>query len=124
MSILYISATKCALVNDLVSFLRENWQFISTAIIGILTIILAIVKKKPITEIIDNSAYKDLILLVNEAESKFGAGNGSKKLDYVLSAFCSVKGITKDSWNYVSIKNLVENILSTPERKESHGQKK
>lgn len=104
-------------MKDFVKFLVDNWQFISTAIITLLSVILLIVKKRPLTEILDNSAYKDLIILIKDAESRFGAKEGKKKLDYVLTAFCNIKGINKDSFTASSVKSLIENVLETPQKK-------
>lgn len=101
-------------------FLVTNWQFISAALTFLLLIIGMVIKKKPVTEIIDDSAYKDLIILVNQAEEKYGAGHGAEKLDFVISSFANLKNLDRDTWIYSSIKSKVETILSTPaKRKET-----
>lgn len=99
-------------------FLVENWQFISTALLTVVCIILALAKKKPVNQILDNSAYKDLIILIKQAEEKFGSGHGKDKLDYVITSFCNLKSLDRDTFLKCSIQSKVENILATPERKE------
>ena len=104
-------------MDSFVNFIQNYWQVILAVITVILEIVLLIIKKRPLTEILDNSAYKDLIILIKDAEAMYGEKNGQKKLEYVLTAFCNLKGINKDSWNYESVKALIENVLETPQKK-------
>lgn len=104
------------LVNDFIQFIVDNWQFVSSAAISIVTFILLLIfKRRPC--IIDNSQYKDLLVLINEAEKKFGNGHGDEKLNYVLDTYLNFKGLEKSYWNVSSVKHLVEYILSSPQRK-------
>ena len=39
---------------QIVDFIRDNWQFISSAILALLTIIAMIIKKKPVNKYTDD----------------------------------------------------------------------
>lgn len=103
-------------VQQFIDWLVVNWQFVSSAAISIVTFILLLIfKRRP--SIIDNSQYKDILVLINEAEKKFGSGHGEEKLNYVLDTYLNFKGLERSYWNISSVKHLIEYILSSPQKK-------
>lgn len=98
--------------------LKNYWSQILAVLMFIGSFILQCFKKKPITKIYDSSIYRNISILIKEAEEKFGPGNGSEKLEYVLNRYCELYNIEKTIWNIGSIKQVIEFILSTPHKKE------
>lgn len=99
-------------------FISTHFQLIINLVILAISIVVFILRKPSKTEIYDASAYNKIAILIKEAEEKFGAGNGEKKLAYVLDKYCNLLSIDKDDyWTIASIKHIVEFILSTPSKK-------
>ena len=105
-------------------FFLSYWREVLEVVVLLTTLILWIIRKKPVN-IIDTC--KELICLVlpafiREAETLFT--NGKEKLDFVIdktvkflqSSYPDIK-MTSDVLKF--IKDQVENILSTPVKKES-----
>lgn len=113
-------------MDTLVNFLRENWQFISSAILALLTIIAMLIKRKPKT--IDDfiigilEVINDLPEFINEVEE---VGNGlSKKIKVQQFALNDLKSrlkrtLTKTELSQAlcHIDDALESILSTPQKK-------
>lgn len=100
-------------MNDFINWLVDNWKFVSTCAISIVSFILLLVfKRRPSIRLFGDTYYKCLITFINEAEAKFGAGHGGEKLNYVLNRFSAEFG----SWTFQVMAD-VESLLSTPQKK-------
>lgn len=107
---------------EVVYFLRDYWPFISTGILVIFSIILMVIKKKPITEIIDPGLMQKIIDFVILAEGRFGSGNGSSKLSFVLG---KIREIRPDDFDELKdlYSDMVEYVLCAPQKKEQANEK-
>lgn len=105
-------------------FFIQNWRLIMEALLVLVSFIFMIVRKRP-TKVIDT--IQGLILrllpgLINQAEIKFGSGNGSGKLSFVLQSLKEVLSELGYGDEVVApylsfVKDQVEVILSTPQKK-------
>lgn len=106
---------------EFINFLLDNWQYFSVCLIIVLDVFLFIFGKNK-TQIVDDGVYSLLIELVRESESLFK--NGEDKLDYVVDNFLARRPCLKSSDRRLVV-GLVENILSTPQKKgDNYGSKK
>lgn len=103
---------------DYVNFLKSYGAIILESIAILLTIVVMIIKKRPLMEIVDKSGLSTLIKLVKDAEKLFGAGQGDKKLEFVIENYAHEMGITRSYAFDNAIEYLINSILDTPERKE------
>ena len=102
---------------NVVDFLKEYWSFIGIGLVVILFIILLIIKRKPLTKIVDESLIAKIIEFVCSAETLFGAKSGVTKLSYVLGKIREIR--PTDFEEYESIyTDIVEYVLSLPHKKE------
>ena len=99
------------------------WISIATTAIGIITTIISIVTNKSKTK---SQKLVELAKIVQklpgyiqEAETIFGARTGTAKMAYVLNKVQLDCIQNKVEFNEEQIKGEIENILSTPEKKES-----
>lgn len=100
----------------IINFIKDNYWWIVPIFIAVVqSIFLLIFKRRPIIK--DTSYYRDLMLLINEAENYYGSGHGDEKLDFVLNKFITLKDLDNSEWMKSSIKNVVEMILSIPSKK-------
>lgn len=98
-------------------FIIENWQFFVALFCGILELILLIVlKKRP--EVVDTSLFADLVEWIYIAESRFKIGE--EKMAFVLD---QAKEHLKERYVEKDVRELVEFILSLPQKKESRNEK-
>lgn len=105
-------------MQEIGNFLVDNWRLILEVILLIASVCIAIFRRRPLTKIFDSSAYSNLITLVQEAEEKFGAGNGYEKLQFVLNKYLKIKNLEDlDDWDKNSLIVMIERILSTPQKK-------
>lgn len=110
-------------MEDLVSFLIDNWKFLVYVVLLLVSVILAIVRRT-IVNVIPESVVLELsdsiIMYVNEAEKLFPeAGSGKRKLMYVVERCKDFCKETKVSISSDFVFALVEKILSTPQKKEN-----
>lgn len=119
-------------METLVQFFRDNWQFISTAIVALLTIIFGLLRKKTTIEgSFIEQVYSKAIYLINEAEKIFASGQGEKKKEFVIGCLKeNYPNLSKlfDSYKKAAWSNepdssdvyswIIENILSTPQKKQ------
>lgn len=99
------------------------WISIATTAIGIITTIISIVTNKSKTK---SQKLVELAKIVQklpgyiqEAETIFGAGTGTAKMAYVLNKIQLDCITNKVEYNEEQFKGEIENILSTPKKKES-----
>lgn len=116
---------------EIVQFLLDNWQYFSTALLTILSIVLMIIKRKP-------KKYDEFVSCVSQTisampgfiitaeELKTPDENGQDKKNLVIG-WCFQKmenlikrELTRDEELYCfkTFSNYVEQILSTPQKKE------
>ena len=107
---------------DYVNFLKSYGGLIIACLVLVMIIISMIIKKKPLAEIFDNSAYEKIVQYIKEAENKYGPGHGETKLIYVVNRFASTLSADEKSKYenllYNAVSHIVDDILDTPERKE------
>lgn len=101
-------------MESLKEFIVNNWQYISAALVVVLEIILMLIKKNP--KVIDPSIYSKITSLIQDAEKTFGSGHGEEKKQFVVSSFLASSPI--DTYPKKFVEFVVEDILSTPEKKE------
>lgn len=98
------------------NILINYWPQILAGLIFIASFILQCFRKNK-TFIFDDSAYSELVTYVSEAEEKYGAGNGSDKMKYVIQRYCYNHHLNATNYISKAIKFIVERILSTPQKK-------
>ena len=105
----------------MIQFLLDNWQSLLSVILVILSFVLALIRKKPSINELDNILVEVLEKLpewINSAETLKGA---EVKKALVLE---SVKKYVKEKFSLnlsssvlASIDSMIESILSTPQKK-------
>lgn len=109
----------------MIEFLKTYWKLIVALILIALDVVLLVLKKRPLKVVnAVTSTISDILpSLINEAEAKYGQGNGDLKLELVIHLckqyLISCLGLTLEEANTYTglIKTAVENILSTPQKK-------
>ena len=105
----------------------DHWEMVSSAIVFLITLIIAICRKKPASSIYDliksylASFIPQLIVSVEVP------GNGSSKKEAVMKAGLSAvqgklgRSLTADERSYweLYLSTLIESILATPQKKEA-----
>lgn len=112
----------------LFKFLQENWKVVVEFFCLLVSLIIFCLKKK--TKVTISSAVICDVLAqlpswINEAEARFGSGEGKRKFVFVLKMALSYvseeTGLSTkqidDSYGYV-VRREIEAILSTPQKKE------
>lgn len=105
-------------MKDILDFLRDNWKVIVELVVLVTTIILWIIRKKPV-KVVDTLKETIIRLLpycINEAEK----GDKGSKLDLCLSILTAILGdmgieLNDDYKKFAA--DQVEIILSTPTKK-------
>lgn len=112
-------------MKEVFDFLVENHKLmiqILTLVFEAIVFLVLLAKKKVNPSI--SGIVAQLPALVGIAEEKFGAGKGADKKAYVLACasalFTKATGqvLSESSGIYKTFANAVEEILSTPQRKE------
>lgn len=113
-------------MKDVIAFYNFNKEWIDKLVYLLVSIlvmvILSVLKKKPV-KVVDTLKEKilsQLPLVMLEAEKKYGAGHGAEKLQFVIDFFIwsfDKNGLTLGKTYIEFIKESVENILSTPQKK-------
>lgn len=107
-------------------FLQQNWQYLLSAFIAILTLIAALIRKKPSSSLFSEvmlDVLTELPGLINRVEC---AGNGKEKKAIVLDTAIELfekrigRDLTGDELKAASLEISadIEEILSTPTKKE------
>lgn len=115
-------------MEEILLFLKNHWDLIIEVVLALVTFILVLLKGK--INVLENpSITSDILsklpLWINKAEVRYGSGNGSKKfncvLDQVIRYVAVTYGLSSDAF-YIfygkTIKTYIEEILSTPKKKE------
>lgn len=104
-------------------FLEANWKYIAIIAIELVIFIVSLVKKNKTVDSIFTIIMTALPTLIKEAESKYGAGNGTQKFCFVISTLTSYlkDKVGLDDTTIQSylprIEKEIESILGTPEKK-------
>lgn len=103
---------------DILNFMKEHWQLILAVVLFVLSFILQLLKKKPISDI-ETSIYHyciQAILCVEQSDLK-----GVAKLDsavMLVSKWLNAQYPNLDTGVYFNlIKKIIEKILETPQKK-------
>lgn len=104
---------------QIVNFLRDHWQLISFILVIILEIVLLIVKRFKVIVKMPDDTLEQLITYVKDAEDIYGSGHGEEKLNYVIKRYFQENDFDDSFKTSIEfcIKLLVEQILSTPQKK-------
>lgn len=105
-------------MQEIFKFFQQYWQVVLGAILFVVSLIIAIIRKKPFVDIYSH-LYACCLAAVNIAEKT--AFKGSDKLDFALGivykfledVFPNVKGSQYEH----TIKVIIEQILTTPQKK-------
>lgn len=95
---------------EIVNFIKEYWQFISTVVLFIVAVAGVIIKKKPFF----SGLYEELSKLIYFVEKAHPDYSGEMKLKEVLSLYHQTNG---DSVSDKVLSRCVENLLSLPTKK-------
>lgn len=110
-------------MKEVLDFIVQYWQYISVGVVLIINILIFIIKKRPV--MVQESLKQVLLSLlpgfIAGAEEAIGHGNGSTKLALVLNAcddWLQNNGfsLTPELKKFIGLS--IENILSTPQKKE------
>ena len=97
----------------MIEFLTNNWQFVAACVVGILEFIFVLIfKRRP--KIVVSGLLFELACLIEEAEAKYK--DGIDKIHYVLE---NAKALCGDAYDETQIRNIVEWLLTLPEKKGS-----
>lgn len=111
-------------MNLVIKFIKENWFWIVPFIEVISTILILVLRKKPVKVVETLKAFVCRVLpaLINEAEHKYGSGHGADKKAFVLQEMNKEIGevfpgyaISPSDMKFIL--DQVEIILSTPSKK-------
>lgn len=117
---------------DVVSFLRDNWSFISTGILTVLSIVILIVKKRPkkwdeLNQIITQCIAK-VPGFVCEAEEMNGYTGLDKKNFVVSWCFQFIENtlkrdltLSEEQYAYKAISYFIEAVLTAPTKEGGFG---
>ena len=103
---------------EIFNFLKVNWQFIAALILIIISFILTLIQKKPVSSINEDIYYLSTVAVQRAEESGL---KGSDKLDLAIQFVVnSLKnkypGIKTDTYIKLIVL-IIEEILSTPHKK-------
>lgn len=106
----------------LIDFIKQHYNLVFSCLIFVFSIILCLVRKKP-NKIIDTISEKIALLLptfIRYAEDKFGVGYGLNKKQFVIDLvkeWFSDENLEFTDYYLNLVNNLIEQILSTPQKK-------
>lgn len=115
-------------MDEVINFLKNHWDLVLDVVLVLVSFILVLLKGK--IKIKENSSvFAEVLELIPEwikdAEKTYGSGNGSKKLNDVLNTcfeyISDATGFPIASVKLfygLRIKSIIEEILSTPKKKE------
>lgn len=105
-------------MQEIFNFLKENWQLIAAVITLIISVVIAIIRKRPV-----ESIYADLYDVAIDAciEAEKSANKGVDKMCAAVSYACNklsaiYPGINVNKYMTL-IAVLIERILTTPQKK-------
>lgn len=105
-------------------FLIQYWRELLYVLCALVSLVLFIVKKKPVN-VVDSITERILLLapsFIAKAEEVYGSGHGSEKLLFVIDLFklsFEEDGLKIGDKTVKFITSYVEAILSTPQKKEA-----
>lgn len=108
-----------------IEFLKDNWRFVAEIVLTVIVLLVSLLRKK--VKFNADGLNKVIGLLpglINEAEKVYGSGNGDIKFKFVFAhAFTELQKYYPDevikAHNFsLVLVSAIENILSTPKKKE------
>lgn len=105
-----------------IDWIVNHPETVASIIAAIVSIVFWIIRKKPV-KVVDTFKEKILAQLptvIATAETEIGPGNGEKKLQFVIDYFTwefNQQGLNLGESYLKFIKVMVEQILSTPQKK-------
>lgn len=103
----------------MLKFLVENWRLFVEVIIFLITLIVCLIRKRPVSDI-KSAIYSFCELAIKEAEKT--DYKGCQKLQFAVDL---VNSLLRSKWPsldvkpyFTSIVSTIEGILSTPQKKE------
>lgn len=113
---------------NIVDFVKQYATLIVAGLSLLVSIIWLFIKKKPLINLYDESFYKDLVVLIKEAEEKFiGPKLGTQRRNYVISRFFSKHHYAQDDMKFITSFVLIpaiEQLLELPSKKGETDEKK
>lgn len=115
-------------MQEIFKFLQLYWQVVLGVILFVVSFIIAIIRKKPVSDVL-SSIYAFAVSAVIEAEgmkvsadgSSFSSLNGKDKLSYAVNAVLSALHQVFPALDVKKYKPLVidviEELLTTPQKK-------
>ena len=108
----------------MVDFLLSYWRLIALVILIVINIIISLVRRPKVIDTVIDTINEYVPTAINIAEKAIGAGNGSAKLNYAIDAvlnylefrFNLSRNVLERYKKYIVVE--IENVLSTPQRKE------
>lgn len=116
-------------MNTFIEFLVRYWQFISTGILFVITLIAIFVKRRPKTLDDFYSCLNDTLCLVpiyvKVAEDTYGSGNGNLKKKFVINelferfkrAMKRAPSESEEDRAIFAIESQLESVLAAPQKK-------
>ena len=106
---------------EIINFLKEHYQLIIEIASFIITVLILVLKKRPVFNTMDEIKEDVLEVLPSLISSVESPGNGQEKLSTVLSL---VKSYIAKKYQFTEFEkietfvvNAIESILSTPSKK-------
>lgn len=105
-------------MQEVYKFLLDNWQLILSVVLFLVSVIVSIVRKKPLQDIY-SQLYAWCIAAVNVAEKTALKGDSKKQyaLDVVKSFLKDKFPNIKEDYYIHAISVIIEQILATPQKK-------
>ena len=100
-------------------FLAQYWQIILASILTIISAIIALFRKKPVSSVISD-IYQLVVKAVNAVESEGILGSEQKKAVATAQVVNGLKALypSFESKKYITyIHQVIEDVLTTPQKK-------
>lgn len=112
------------MIEKILKFVVNHWELVSSFVILVITGVIQLLKKKPVTVVdsLKTVLLKIIPIAINAAELSSGK-KGDEKLDYCIDViYNAVKNeitLSEFNKNYRGfVVNQIESILATPQKKE------
>lgn len=105
-------------MQDFINFILDNWQFVSTSAVSVISFILLLIFRRKVCIGVDKqSLYEDVIAGVKLAEERWPEGNGGKKHQFVRDWIKEKRGWFFYDVMESTIDTYIEQVLSCPQKK-------
>lgn len=115
-------------MNGFINFISTNYRLILEVVLLIVSVVIFILRKKPVevTKTIMELIYTLVPQEINSYERFYGSGHGTEKkksvVDFVLAEIERKYALNDAQRSFYTslIKSVIEEILSTPQKKGGH----